>query len=163
MDFAPGTILRVADTGDIPALSSLHRRMFTEIWEQRGVPTDLSAMERLEEAYAEKLEKQFADGSCRGWVICRDDRIVSCGAVSTCRYVPVPHDPSSTVAFLHSVYTDEAFRGRGLARRITQEAIDYCRKSGIKRLYLFSSDAGRPVYEVSGFVPVDTMMVQLLS
>ncbi len=155
--------MRAANASDIPALSVLHRRMFVEIWKQRGIPTDPSAMQRLEEAYAAKLHRQFADGSCRGWVVCCGDRIVSTGAVSICSYVPVPHDPSPVVAFLHSVYTDEEFRGMGYARRITQEAVDFCRKRDIRRLFLFSSDAGRPVYEMSGFTPVDTMMMQLLS
>jgi GNAT superfamily N-acetyltransferase len=163
MENDPGTVLRVANTSDIPVLSVLHRKMFFEIWRQRGIPADPSAMERLEEAYAAKLHRQFADGSCRGWVVCCGDRIVSCGAVSICSYVPVPHDPSPVVAFLHSVYTEEEYRGRGYARRITQEAVDYCRKRNIRRVYLFSSDAGRPVYETSGFTAVDTMMMQLLS
>jgi len=63
------------------------------------------------------------------------------------------------IAFLHSVFTENEYRHQHHASRITQEAVDYCRNQGISRLYLVASDAGRPVYEQAGFVPVPNMML----
>lgn len=73
--------------------------------------------------------------------------------------VPVPHDLSPRIVFLHSIYTEPEFRNRGFAERITWEAAAYCKKNGIRRLHLFASDAGRPVYEKSGFMPVPNMLL----
>jgi GNAT superfamily N-acetyltransferase len=86
---------------------------------------------------------------------------VSGGAVSIVSYVPVPHDLDPRIAFLHSVYTEPGHRHRGFAGRITDEAIRWCRKAGIRRLYLVASEAGKPLYEKNGFMPVENMMLRL--
>ncbi|MFA5331186.1 MAG: GNAT family N-acetyltransferase [Methanoregula sp.] len=150
--------LRVAVGGDIPALAVFHRKMFEEIWQASGIAAAPGAMQAVEEEYGRKLSRELADGSCTAWVVEEDGRVVAGGAVSTVSYVPVPHDPACTMAFLHSVYTETGSRHHGYARMITDEAVRFCKSRGIKRLYLFASEAGRPVYEKSGFGPVPNMM-----
>jgi N-acetylglutamate synthase-like GNAT family acetyltransferase len=88
-----------------------------------------------------------------------NDRIVSSGAISIMEYVPNPYDPNSTIAFLHSIYTEKEFRHHHYASLITQRAISSCKQEGISRLYLFSSKDGRYVYEKIGFTPVDNLMM----
>jgi GNAT superfamily N-acetyltransferase len=153
--------IRIATGEDIPRLAIHHRMMFEEIQEKDGVHTDPSGMAVLEKEYAEKLAREFKSGTCISWVAQTGNRIVSSGAISIVSYVPVPHDLSPRIAFLHSVYTEKAYRHQHHARTITQEAVNYCRNLGIKRLYLVASDAGRPLYEKSGFVPVPNMMMLL--
>ncbi len=153
--------LRVATPDDIPVLSKHHRMMFEEIWERKDIPTDPSGLASLEKEYAKKLTNEFKSGTCISWVIQIGDKIVSSGAISIVSYVPVPHDLSLRVAFLHSIYTEKEYRHQYYARDITQEAANYCRSQGIKRLYLFASDAGRPLYENIGFEPVPNMMLLL--
>jgi hypothetical protein len=38
----------------------------------------------------------------------------------------------------------------------------FCKSAGIRRVYLFASAEGKPVYEKEGFVPVDTAMLAVL-
>lgn len=159
----PEPILRIGTYNDIPWLAIHHRKMFEEIWDKKGSPLDQSSLQILEETYTTRLHDGFMDGSCSAWVICKNERIISSGAVSICTYVPNPHDLSSTIAFLHSIYSEQDQRGHGFAQRITQEAMNYCRTKGIKRLYLFASDEGRPLYEMNGFSPVENMMMQFIS
>ncbi|RPI39904.1 MAG: GNAT family N-acetyltransferase [Methanoregulaceae archaeon] len=153
--------IRIAALNDIPILARHHRMMFEEILEKTGKSVDYSVLSALEKEYAGKLAREFGSGTCISWVIQDDNRIVSSGAVSIVSYVPVPHDLSTRIAFLHSIYTEKEYRHRHHAQRITQTVADYCRNRGIKRLYLVASDAGRPVYEKSGFVPVPDMMMLL--
>jgi GNAT superfamily N-acetyltransferase len=153
--------IRIAVGEDIPHLARHHRMMFEEIREQSGTPADPSVLAVLEKEYAEKLGREFRSGTCISWVADLGNRIVSSGAISIVSYVPVPHDLSCRIAFLHSVYTEKDFRHQHHAHNITKQAADYCRNQGIRRMYLFASDAGRPLYEKSGFVPVPNMM-QLL-
>jgi GNAT superfamily N-acetyltransferase len=154
----PGMLIAVQD--DIPALSRHHRLMFEEIQTTTGVPANPSDMAGLEKGYAEKLAREFASGSCISWVVKIGPRIVSSGGLSIVSYVPVPHDLSVRIAFLHSIYTEEKFRNKGYAGQIVGEAARYCREKGIRRTYLFASGDGRPVYEKAGFVPVpDTMLL----
>jgi GNAT superfamily N-acetyltransferase len=153
--------VRPATRDDIPVLAIHHRKMFEEIREKSGNPLDLSVLPALERAYAEKLRAELGSGACVAWVVEAEGRVVASGAVSTMSYVPVPHDLSLRIAFLHSIYTEPGYRNRGFARRITLEATGFCKKNGIRRLYLFASGAGRPVYEKNGFVPVPNMMLLL--
>jgi len=153
--------IRVATEEDIPWLARHHRMMFEEIQESNGTVPDPGVMALLEKEYAAKLAREFKSGTCISWVAVKGDRIVASGAVSILQYVPVPHDLSCPVAFLHSVYTEKEYRRRDHATRIARKAADFCRDQGIKRLYLFASTAGTRVYEKTGFVPVPNMMLLL--
>lgn len=153
--------LRIATPEDIPVLLNHHRKMFEEIREKTGNPVDPSLLIALENEYRIKLAREIPTGTCIAWVVDIGDHIVSSGAVSIVSYVPVPHDLSSNIAFLHSVYTEKEYRHLHYARQITRAAADYCRNRGIRRLYLFASNAGQPVYEKAGFVPVPNAMLLL--
>lgn len=153
--------IRVAAREDILSLAAHHRKMFEEIRSNAATPVDQPVLVALETTYAGKLTEEFESGACVAWVMVTGDRIIASGAISIVSYVPVPHDLSLRIAFLHSIYTEPGFRQRGFAERITREAAGYCRENGIRRLYLFASDAGRPVYEKSGFKPVPNMMLLL--
>jgi GNAT superfamily N-acetyltransferase len=153
--------IRVAKEEDIPWLARHHRQMFEEIQESNATVPDPGVMTLLEKESAAKLAREFKSGTCISWVAVDGDRVVASGAVSILQYVPVPHDLSCQVAFLHSVYTEKEYRHQHHAFNITHEAADYCRNRGIKRLYLFASNAGTPVYEKTGFVPVPNMMLLL--
>jgi GNAT superfamily N-acetyltransferase len=89
-------------------------------------------------------------------------RIIASGAVSFVAYVPTPLDPSSTIAYLHSMYTDKEHRGRKCAERIMQQVLDHCRAQGIRRIILNASEAGQPVYEKLGFRTASDMMRLIL-
>ena len=53
------------------------------------------------------------------------------------------------------MYTDPEFRRQGIARRLMQTMIDWCRKEGFVRVDLHASDKGRPLYESLGFEPYE--------
>ena len=153
--------LRVATRADIPLLARHHRMMFDEIRETTGLSLDSSEQAALEKEYSEKLSGEIPEGTCVAWVVGDGATVFASGAVSIVRYVPVPHDLQCRVAFLHSIYTEKEYRHRNHARSITKEAARFCRERGIRRLYLFASDAGRPLYESAGFTKVPNMMLLL--
>jgi GNAT superfamily N-acetyltransferase len=150
--------LRQARLDDIPTLVSHHRRMFEEILTARNEPFTVSQLESMDKAYAEKLQIQLANGICTAWIIEDKNRIIASGAVSLMTTVPVPADPSCQAAYLHSIYTDKDYRRKGLAHRITETAVRYCKSQGIRRMQLNASDAGCPVYEAIGFRTADNAM-----
>jgi len=57
-----------------------------------------------------------------------------------------------------NVYTSPEWRGRGAARQLMQTIIDWSARSGIVRLVLHASPAGRPLYEQMSFVPTREMI-----
>jgi N-acetylglutamate synthase and related acetyltransferases len=166
----PGDLVKAEDScglvmageAEIAVLARFHRLMFAEIWEKRGTPAQEEGMQFMEEEYKRKLREGFRDGSCRAWVVKKDGRVVSGGAVSIATYVPVPFDPSSRIGFVHSIYTIDEERHRGHAGRIVRAATAFCRDAGVRRVYLFASADGKPVYEKEGFCAVDNTMLAVL-
>lgn len=56
------------------------------------------------------------------------------------------------LAWIGMVLTDPAYRGRGLARRLMEHAIECLRARGVRWIKLDATDMGRPLYERLGFV-----------
>ena len=59
------------------------------------------------------------------------------------------------------MFTDAAHRRRGLARRLMETMLEWCRAEGMRFLYLHASDDGRPLYESLGFTPTNEMRLAL--
>jgi GNAT superfamily N-acetyltransferase len=143
---------------DIKQLAIHHRKMLEEIWEKKGQKLETTQAQEIEKIYAEKLEKQIPAGSCKAWIFKNGNQLVASGAISIVSFVPVPNDTNHFIAYLHSIYTEKDFRGRKLVQQIVEKAIQYCKKNGINRIILNASDAGKPIYEKSGFVVTPNAM-----
>jgi len=150
--------LREATEHDIPRLGIHHRKMFEEILKKKGESIDPSIPKALERTYAKKLKQELTDGSCKAWVIEHKNRIVASGAITIASLVPTPKDLSSSVAYLHSMYTEKGYRNNSFANLIVERAIRFCRDNGINRVFLNASEAGRPIYERLGFRAAPEMM-----
>jgi len=144
--------LQDATIDDIPVLSVHHRKMFEEIWEQKGELISQALAKKLEAAYSAKIGKQIPEGSCKVWVVMADNQIVASGAITIVSFVPVPFDINDNIAYLHSMYTEKGYRHKKCAQRIVKRALQYCQQNGIKRIILHASEAGRLVYEKLDFV-----------
>ena len=55
------------------------------------------------------------------------------------------------LAWIGMVLTDPAYRGRGLARRLLEHALEYLRRERVHWIKLDATAMGRPVYERLGF------------
>ena len=144
-------LLREASSGDIAILAMHHRKMFEEIWEQKGEPLGITRADEIENAYTKKLDLELGSGICKAWVIEDEGKIVSSGAITFVSFVPNPSDLSSRVGYLHSMYTEKSGRNKKCAQRIILKAISHCKAQGIMRIILNASDAGQPVYQKMGF------------
>jgi RimJ/RimL family protein N-acetyltransferase len=143
--------LREATERDIPQLSLHHRKMFQEIWEKKNQGISNSLCTEIELAYSRKLIRELVGGSCKCWVIENGDQIVASGGITIVSFVPTPNDLNSRVAYLHSMYSEKAYRNKNFANRIVKEALQYCKANEIKRVILTASQAGKPIYEKIGF------------
>jgi GNAT superfamily N-acetyltransferase len=59
------------------------------------------------------------------------------------------------------VYTDSADRGRGLARRLSREALDWLRAREVGTVRLLATQEGRAIFEELGFRPSEEMVLEL--
>ena len=85
------------------------------------------------------------------------------GAVTIYEVPPSPR-VSGTEAYISSMYTEPAFRGRGVARAVLACLVDFARQSGVRgRVWLRATEAGAPLYGSAGFIPRDYYMQLRLS
>jgi GNAT superfamily N-acetyltransferase len=69
--------------------------------------------------------------------------------------------PGPWRANILNVYTRPESRRKGLARRLVETALEWCRANGISTVILHASDAGRPLYASMGFQPSTEMRIAL--
>jgi GNAT superfamily N-acetyltransferase len=109
------------------------------------------------------IQKTLKDGSYRGWfAVAPDGRVAAGAGLLITPWVSNPYSPEQTHrAYLLNVYTYPQFRKHGLARMLTQTAIDWCREHGFNVLWLHASEFGRPLYESLGFEPTNEMKLRI--
>jgi GNAT superfamily N-acetyltransferase len=59
--------------------------------------------------------------------------------------------------YLLSMYTEPAFRGCGLAKKIVLESLRWVKKKGFPRMTLHASEMGKNIYAKLGFKPTNEM------
>jgi GNAT superfamily N-acetyltransferase len=152
-------ILRPAVFADAPVLVKHRRGMSEEIIRLRGESPDLTSLAAAEEAYLEYLRVHMADGSLEAWVVECQGEIVASGAVSFLAGPPGFWNLTGIDAYVHSIYTVPQHRKNGLARRVVETQINFCREHGLRMMSLHASEAGKSIYEALGFKPRSNEMV----
>ena len=72
-----------------------------------------------------------------------------------------PADPKPRRAWILNVYTEREYRRQGIARRVMETMIAWCRQAGFQSVSLHTSEDGRPLYESLGFKPTEEMKLVL--
>lgn len=122
---------------------------------------DEGGRERMAAAFRERLRTWLLQGEARGWIAEAEGRAVAGALVFLKESLPVPHLESCVRAYLANVFVDPAWRGRGLARRLTEAALDFCRSQGIPVMELHASLQAEPLYRALGFVPTSEFRMVL--
>ncbi len=85
-------------------------------------------------------------------VLAKDEgRVIGCASISYMTLMPTFSHPTGKRAHLMNVYTNEAYRGQGIARKMVSLLIDEARGRGCTEISLDATDCGRPLYEKLGF------------
>jgi GNAT superfamily N-acetyltransferase len=123
---------------------------------------DQEQLRAMDAASAPFFERGLRDGTYRGFLaVTSSGEVVAGGGVMRLAFQPHPLDPRPQRAFVVNMYTEPPWRGRGLARRLMEAMIEWCREQGFRVLYLHASDEGRPLYEGLGFKPTNEMRLRL--
>ena len=152
--------IRPATADDASALARHRAAMFRDMGE---LAEDL--WEPLVEASATYLERAIASGEYFGWLASppgRPDEIAASAGVLLRAQLPRPdasgrgllHGPQGLIL---NVYTERAWRRRGLAALLMQHILHWGAARGIDILVLQASAEGRPLYEKLGFAPTTEM------
>ena len=147
--------IRAGTLDDIEVLVRHRLGMFRDM----GVPeAEVAAMEEPARAYFRRAvpEKKYV-----AFLTESDGRVIAGGGIIIIDWPAGRGDLRDSKAMILNMYTEAEFRRRGLARRLMQAMIDWCRDEGYKTVSLHASDYGRPLYESLGFKPTNEMRLTL--
>jgi GNAT superfamily N-acetyltransferase len=108
------------------------------------------------------LSQALRTGTYHGW-LAEDEagHPVSGGGVLLVDWPPSAFDQKTQRPYIINMYTDPAYRRRGLANRILQQALAFLHSEGFAIARLNASADGKPLYEKSGFLPSNEMTLLL--
>ena len=129
--------------------------------QRRGMFFDMGYRDGLDpmtEAFLPWVRAKMAAGEYLGWFAVTENGAIAAGAGLWLMDWP-PHmiGAGGRRGNILNVYTDPAYRRQGLARRLTETAVDWCRANGIRTVILHASDEGRKLYRSLGFDPTNEM------
>ncbi|HTD69619.1 MAG TPA: GNAT family N-acetyltransferase [Gemmatimonadales bacterium] len=152
--------IRRATAADAGVLARHRAEMFRDMGE---LPDGL--YDTLVEAARAYYTPAIADGRYLGWVAELDDRsggIIAGGGLQLRELLPRPDVAGERLVrgpqgLVVNVYTERAWRRRGVADALMRELLRWCRANGIESVVLHASGDGRPLYEKLGFTPTNEM------
>lgn len=148
---------RVATAADAEVIADHRRSMFAEMGHGNE-----EGLQRMVDSFVPWVRERLTDGRYVGWLFVGDDEQVVAGAgVWLMDYPPHWRDPQALRAYLTNFYVAPQVRNRGLAFALLRTAVEEARRHNIKVVSLHASNAGRPIYERSGFEATNEMMLYL--
>lgn len=117
--------------------------------------TDMSEVKAQSYRY---YQKALCDGTHTAYLIFDKDRFVGAGGVSFFQVMPTYHNPSGNKAYIMNMYTDPAYRRRGIAYQTLDLLVKDAKGKGITAISLEATDMGRPLYEKYGFIKMKDEM-----
>lgn len=87
-----------------------------------------------------------------------EGRLIASAAVIFTEYPPAFVNPAGITGYVANVYTEDTFRGRGIAGVLLGKVEEEARKRGITRLLLHASKMGIKAYKKAGYEETDTVM-----
>jgi GNAT superfamily N-acetyltransferase len=149
--------IREASPVDLPVLMAQRRGM----WEAMGC-SDTAVLGEMEKSSAVWTGCRMQSGEYRAWlVVDRQGRALAGAGLWLREICSGPRNLSGRVGYVMNVYTALEYRRRGLARRLMEAVVDWCRRNNYPTVLLHASDAGRPLYELLGFQPTNEMRLVL--
>jgi GNAT superfamily N-acetyltransferase len=140
-------LVRRATAEDADTLLDLRLRFVAEV---RDTPVDTFGPGFLE-GNRRFLTDRVADGSYVAWLAVDGEGAVGTVGVSLVPVPPRDADLSPFDGLILSVYVDPAWRRRGIAQELMGACLAARGELGIRRLFLHTTDEGRPLYESLGF------------
>jgi GNAT superfamily N-acetyltransferase len=143
-----------------------------EMFRDMGELSDALA-DTLIEASRAYFARAVPDGRYVAWVAEAGDRpgeagegeVIGGAGVQLRELLPRPAPRGASLVrgpqgLILNVYTERAWRRRGVAQALMREVLRWCRANGIESLVLQASEDGRPLYRKLGFTPTNEMRYQ---
>ncbi len=149
--------IRAATQEDAETIAGHRRSMFFDMGHR-----DEEQLNAMIAAFRPWLREKMISGEYLAWMATGVDSAVIAGLGLWLMDWP-PHlvSPGSRRGKILNVYTVPSFRRQGIARRLIDVALDWCRTNGVRNVILHASDEGRPLYESLGFERTNEMRLMV--
>ena len=149
--------IREAGVEDLKHILHHRRAMFKEMGFQ-----DPAVLDNVESLSREYFGEALRIGRYRGWIAeGLNAQIVGGGGIVIAEWPGYPGENHAARAWILNMYTEPGARRRGVAKRLMEAMIEWCRTKGFRAVSLHASSAGRPLYETIGFQPTNELMLKL--
>jgi GNAT superfamily N-acetyltransferase len=149
--------IRKAGIEDLKHILHHRRAMFEEMGFR-----DNAVLDHVKELSYEYFSEALRIGTYTGWLAEQSNgRIVGGGGILVADWPGYPGENLAKRAWILNMYTEPEARRGGVAKRLLEVMLDWCRISGFTTVSLHASPAGRLLYETVGFQPTNEMKLTL--
>ena len=114
---------------------------------EEGATEDVDLVQPLKDYYLRHL----ADGTFVSWLALDGEKIVGTSGMSFVEKPPYFSCPSGRIGLLSSMYTDPAYRRKGIAKELLRRVTEEARAYGCGIVQITASDMGVLLYTDFGF------------
>ena len=115
---------------------------------EEGAAEEIDLVPVLKDYYC----RHMADKTFVSWLAMDEERIIGTSGMSFVEKPPWFGCPSGKIGLLSSMYTDPAYRRRGIARELLSRVMQEARDHGCGTVQITASDMGVLLYADYGFV-----------
>ena len=150
-------VIRAAVASDAGTIVAHRRAMFSEMGYR-----DEETLDKMCAAFRPWLAAKMQTGEYLAWFAQGADGSIAAGLGLWLMDWP-PHmiDPVPRRGNILNVYTEPHSRRLGLAGRLMETALAWCRDNGVRAVILHASADGRPLYESLGFKSTNEMRFEI--
>ncbi len=123
---------------------------------------DEGLLDQMQSAAEQYMRDALPTGTYRAWMAETEAReVVGGGGIAIVPWPGSPAFPATRRGWILGIYTEPKFRRLGIARRVTETIVEWCRGEGFGYVSLHASQYGRPLYETLGFQATNEMRLYL--
>lgn len=121
---------------------------------EEGATEDIDIVPTLKDYYA----RHMADGTFVSWIALDGDKIIGTSGMSFVEKPPYFGCPSGRIGLLSSMFTDPAYRRKGIAKELLSRVVEEARAYGCGTVQITASNMGVLLYTSFGFVKNSNFM-----
>ena len=121
---------------------------------EEGATEDIDIAPALRDYY----QRHMADGTFISLIALDNEKIIGTSGMSIVEKPPYFGCPSGKIGLLSSMFTNELYRRRGIAKELLSRVIDEAREKGCGTVQITASDMGVLLYSDFGFTKNNNFM-----
>ena len=149
--------IRPATVNDAALIAHHRRAMFADM----GF-ADTARLEAMEAEFTVWVRERLERNVYLGWFVMDGETVVAGAGLWLMDWPPHIIGAKAQRGNILNVYTQPAYRRRGLARQLMNVILDWCQANGVETVILHASNEGRALYESLGFKATNEMRIQLV-